>query len=154
MQLTSQESALFSQIKTVRLLVTLSQPPQGSPPPAGPGETFPANLVPERINHAITVIDQRYQFPSSGILGKGGSTAGSGPTLRTFYQMLDETITVADATSILRQDALELTGVPLGQVKAQKQWSGESACFPYLSSVRKKGRTRERERKKKSTRFF
>lgn len=120
MQLTPQETALFGQIKTVRYLVTIAEPPTGFK--SSSGRFFSENEVPSRVNHLVVFTEQNREF------GPGQRS------LRTFYQLLDDTITTAAATEILRQDALELTGVPLGTIKAQRSWEGDSAYFPHLSS--------------------
>jgi protoporphyrinogen oxidase len=136
MQLTPQETKWFSQIKTVRYLVTLAEPPvSGRNSPAG--AFFTQNMVPSRANHAVALGVQNRQF--------GAATQRS---LRTFYQILDDAITTAAATEILKQDALELTGVPLGEIKAQRNWEGDSAYFPHLSSVRMRSERERRERER------
>lgn len=126
MQLTPQEQALFGQIKTVRYLVTIAEPPAGYDV-SNPGQFFSQNTVPSRVNHLL-VFTRQHRFDAPG-----GQRRSS---LRTFYQILDDTITTAAATAILAQDALELTGVPLGQIKAQRNWEGDVAYFPHLTSVR------------------
>ena len=118
MQLTQKESALFAQIETVRYLVTLAEPPADLESSSA-GKFFSQNMEPSRVNHAVAFAQQHRQF--------GASRKRS---LRTFYQILDDTISTTAATEILRQDALELTGVPLGTIRAQRNWEGDSAYFP------------------------
>ena len=125
MQLTPQESSLFQKIKTVRYMVTIAEPPAGFVNASSAGQFFSQNTVPSRVNHLVVFTEQRRAF---GVAGQR--------SLRTFYQILDDTISTAAATEILKQDALELTGVPLGQIRAQRNWEGDSAYFPHLSSVR------------------
>ena len=118
MQLTQKESALFAQIETVRYLVTLAEPPVDLESSSAE-KFFSQNMEPSRVNHAVAFAQQHRQF--------GASRKRS---LRTFYQILDDTISTTAATEILRQDALELTGVPLGTIRAQRNWEGDSAYFP------------------------
>jgi len=119
MQLTQKESALFAQIETVRYLVTLAEPPADLESSSAGSKFFSQNMEPSRVNHAVALAKQHRQFGASGKR-----------SLRTFYQILDDTISTTAATEILRQDALELTGVPLGTIRAQRNWEGDSAYFP------------------------